>query len=149
MLSNGIDPRERDIVATGGTLDMTMRLDRRWETGWTIGLSSNIDGRSGRAIEAATNEQAIRLVYGIPLTGQMRAEVRREESTVSSSVGPVPAILPFELTDGKAVGRSWLWRVDGDLQLTSLIQLSVGYFGRQEGSGPIVHTARIEARAVF
>jgi hypothetical protein len=149
MLSNATNPRDRDITAVGGTIDMSMRLDRQWEAGWSVGLGSNTDRRSGSDVEAATNEQSVRLVFGLPLTGQFRGEVRREESTLFSSSGVVPASLPFELTDGKAIGRSWLWRISGDLQVTSLIQVSVGYFGRQEGSSPVVHTARVEARAVF
>jgi hypothetical protein len=149
MISNGTNPRERDITAVGGTVDMTMRLDRLWEAGWSIGLASNTDRRTGTAVEAATNEQAVRLTFGMPMAGQIRGEIRREESTIASSTGLVPASLPYELTDGKAVGRSWLWRLSGDLQVTSLIQVSLGYFGRQEGSGPVVHTARVEARAVF
>jgi hypothetical protein len=149
MLSNGANPRERDITAVGGAVDMTMRLDRQWEAGWSIGLASNADRRSGTVVEATTNEQALRLTFGMPMAGQIRGEVRREESTIASSTGLLPAHLPYELTDGKAVGRSWLWRLSGDLQVTSLIQVSVGYFGRQEGGGPTVHTARVEARAVF
>ncbi len=149
MLSDGVNPRERDITAVGGTYDMTMRLDRRLEAGWSIGLGSNIDRRGDREVEATTNEQAVRLTFGMPLTGQVRAELRREEATLASSTGIIPAVVPFELTDGRAVGRSWLWRLSGDAQLTSLIQMSIEYFGRQEGTSPVVHTARVEARAVF
>ena len=149
MLSTVSNPRERDLTIAGGIADFTYQIERRWEAGWTLALSSISDSRAGHKVEAALNEQALRLVYGLPSVGQVRTEVRREESRLASSTGIVPTLLPFELTEGKAIGKSWLWRVSVDLQLTSLIQLSVGYFGRQEGAGPVVHTARAEARATF
>lgn len=149
MLSSVPNPRERDLTNVGGTADFTYQIERRWEAGWTLGLSSITDARGGREVEAALNELAVRIVYGIPSVGQVRSEVRREEARLTATSGAVPTVLPFELTDGRAIGRSWLWRISADLQLTSLIQLSAGYFGRQEGTGPVVHTAHAEARATF
>lgn len=96
------------------------------------------------------NDQSVRIVYGIPGSGQLRAEIRREE-VVHAAVrnGSLAQSPQFEMTEGRVAGKSWMWQVNTDLRMTDLIQVTVSYLGRKEGEGKIVHTARAEARAVF
>jgi hypothetical protein len=57
--------------------------------------------------------------------------------------------VPYELTNGRSAGISWLWGVAFEYRVTSFIQASATYDGRSEGGAPIVHTGRAEVRAFF
>lgn len=141
-------PRIRSIESNGLMSDFAYRPDRQWEVGLVLGVSQAENRVAGRAVEASMNEQTLRIVYAIPMSGQIRSEMRREEVVL----GPVPAdpsALPYELTGGKSVGKSWLWQASFDYRVTANVQLTVQYQGRSEGGRDPVHTARAEARAFF
>jgi hypothetical protein len=87
-------------------------------------------------------------VQSFPGVGQLRAELHREEVTLSNIVDP-NAVLPYEFTAGKAVGQSYLWQLTFDYRITANLQLSMNYNGRKEGGGVPVHLAKMEARAFF
>ncbi len=55
----------------------------------------------------------------------------------------------FELTDGRGAGRSFLWQMNGWLQLTSVLRATVTYSGRQPENAPPVHTVRMQLSATF
>jgi len=146
-LGDVITARNRDIVRISGSNDLTYRLDRTWELGIQVGISRSENGIPGNTGIADLNEQGLRVTYGVPSRGSVRAEIRREEITLANST---PAtVVPYEMTGGRPVGRSWLLDVRSDIRLTDIIQLSAVYAGRVETGSEIIHTARIEARAVF
>ena len=85
------------------------------------------------------------MVYAFRGSGQARAEAAREEITLGGSA----AGIPYELTGGRVVGKTWIWRASFDYRLTQFIQATMNYDGRAEGGTRIAHTARAEVRAFF
>ncbi len=146
-LGDVLSARNRDLVVTGGQNDLLYRLDRVWELGLMLGFQRSENVADGQEGTADLNEQAVRLTMGIPSRGSMRAELRREEITLTGFAASVA--VPYEMTGGRPVGRSWLVELRGDLRLTDVIQLTASYLGRLEPGSRIVHTARAEAKAVF
>jgi hypothetical protein len=137
--------RERDISSTAVVADFSYRPEQRVEVGFRFDVSRATDRFPLRPLTADINDQNIRFVYSLERKGQLRAEVEREEVTLDGSA----ATLPFELTNGKVVGKTWLWRLSLDYRVAEFIQATVGYDGRSEGARGVVHFARAEVRAFF
>ncbi|KAA3626268.1 MAG: hypothetical protein DWQ02_20505 [Bacteroidetes bacterium] len=55
----------------------------------------------------------------------------------------------FAILNGLQNGRNMLWNVSLRRQLSSSIQLNIGYEGRKTGTANIIHTGRAQVRAVF
>lgn len=55
----------------------------------------------------------------------------------------------FELTDGRGRGSSLLWRLNGWLQLNSVLRATVSYSGRSPQDAPQIHTVRMQLSATF
>jgi hypothetical protein len=115
-----------------------------WEVGFNFGVTEVVNRFSGKNVKASINEEGIRIIQSFPNIGQLRAEIKREEVTVENIEDP-----PYELTDGKSVGQSFLWQLTFDYRISSNLQLSLNYNGRSEGSRTPIHYARMEARAFF
>ena len=119
-----------------------------WETGFTFGVTEVVNYFGGKNATANINEEGIRIVQSFPGVGQLRAEIHREEVSLTNITDP-NALLPYEFTTGKTVGQSYLWQLNFDYRITANVQLSLNYNGRKEGRGLPIHTARMEARAFF
>jgi hypothetical protein len=119
-----------------------------WEVGFNLGLTEIINRFGGKNATADINEEGIRIVQSFPGIGQLRAELHREE-VVLTNVSDPAAQLPFEFTEGKVVGQSYLWQLTFDYRITTNLQLSLNYNGRSEGGGKPIHYAQMEARAFF
>ncbi|MEX0602461.1 MAG: hypothetical protein WD295_03910, partial [Bacteroidota bacterium] len=142
-------PRERDIVGTTLESDFYYRPEPAWEVGFRFGVGNREDRIGGEQATADLNDQSVRAVYAFPGRGQLRAETGREEVVLTRPYAEPGKALPYELTGGRVVGKSFLWSLAFDYRITQNIQLSVGYNGRSEGKRTPVHTARAEARAFF
>ena len=81
--------------------------------------------------------------------GQIRGQFTREEVRISGVPIGGSQLFPFEFTDGKVAGKSFLWEFALNYRIGRYVQLTVNYSGRSEGGGAPVHTARAEARAFF
>jgi hypothetical protein len=55
----------------------------------------------------------------------------------------------FEITDGRGTGSSLLWRLNGWLQLNSVLRATVSYSGRSPQDAPQIHTVRMQLSATF
>jgi hypothetical protein len=125
--------------------DFSYRPRQNIEVGFRLDVSRAVDTFPARALTADINDQSVRLVYSFETKGQLRSEIEREEVTLDGT----PTTIPFELTAGRIVGKSWLWRVNLDYRVADFVQATIGYDGRSEGNRPTVHTARAEVRAFF
>jgi len=140
--------RERDLVSNALLSDFSYRPTMNWETGFNFGVTQVINSFGGGHATADINEEGIRIIQSFPGVGQLRAEVKREEVSLSNIADP-HAILPYEFTQGKTVGQSFLWQLTFDYRITANLQLSLNYNGRKEGGSEPVHYAQMEARAFF
>jgi hypothetical protein len=139
---------ERDLVSNSLLSDFSYRPTMQWEIGFTLEVTEIINYFGGGDATADINGESVRIVRSFPGIGQLRGELKREDVSLSHTVGPI-GILPYEFTEGKAVGQSFLWQLAFEYRLTANLQLSVNYNGRKEGQGLPVHSAKMEARAFF
>jgi len=133
------------ILVNTFTIDLSYRPEQSVELGLNVELAASTDRVPDVPTEADLNSQALRLVYSFEGIGQARGEVTREEVGLRNAEGPVP----FELTDGRMPGKTWLWSVGFDYRVTQFIQATFSYDGRSEESSAAVHTARAEVQAFF
>ncbi len=142
LFANQVSNRARDIAANAVTTDWSYRPEQQIELGFKFSVSraTNFDTTT-----ADMNDESIRLVYSIEDHGQARAEIIREEVNIQHA----GVFLPFELTDGKFDGKSWLWHLSLEYRLTKFIQATLSYDGRSEGKRVPVHVGKAEVRAFF
>ncbi|MFI5251010.1 MAG: hypothetical protein ACHQQQ_01145 [Bacteroidota bacterium] len=142
LSSTQLSNRVRGIASSSLSSDWSYRPVQKVELGFKFGV--------GRAINFDTttanlNDQSVRLNYSIETKGQARVEFSREEVLMTN-----PGLLfPYELTGGKVVGKTWLWRFGFDYRITDFLQSSVNYEGRSENNSVPIHTGRAEVRAFF
>ncbi|HEY6950910.1 MAG TPA: hypothetical protein VI758_00815, partial [Bacteroidota bacterium] len=149
VLSTVPSSREWDISSNSVTSDFSYRPEVQWEIGFNFAVSRAVDNFQQSNTASNINGQGIRITYGIIGAGQLRSEFNREE-VVLSNVHPDPLRgIPFELTNGSAVGKNYLWQLAFDYRINQNVQVSLQYNGRSEGGRPPVHLARAEARAFF
>jgi len=142
-------PRERDIISQNLISDFSYRPEREWEIGFGFQVGESEDHFGGSTVSAETNVQMLRAVYAFLGKGQARGEMKREEVILGGTSNVPGRVLPFELTEGRVEGKTYLWSLAMDYRITNNIQLTVDYRGRTEGGRPPVHTARAEAKAFF
>lgn len=149
LTSSAPSSRARDISSNSLNSEFSYRPEIQWEIGFNFSVSRSVDNFNAANTTADINGQGIRVTYGLLGAGQLRSELSREEVTLSN-VRPDPVRgISFELTNGSAVGKNYLWQLAFDYRINQNIQVSLQYNGRSEGGRPPVHLARAEARAFF
>ncbi|MBI4546638.1 MAG: hypothetical protein HY707_01555 [Ignavibacteriae bacterium] len=134
--------RIKEILSNTISTDITYRPRQTVELGIKVGV--------GRATNFDTttvdlNDQSVRIIYSFEGKGQVRGELTREEVRLNKRI----AFIPFELTNGRLSGLTWLWRVGVEYRVTKFLQGTFFYDGRREGESKPIHTARAEVRAFF
>jgi hypothetical protein len=140
--------RERDLVSNALLSDFSYKPALNWEVGFNFGVTEIVNRFGGTNATANINEEGLRIIQSFPGVGQLRAEVNREEVVLVNIKDPTLS-LPYEFTEGKVTGQSYLWQLIFDYRITSNLQLSINYNGRNEGGRTPVHFARMEAKAFF
>lgn len=64
-------------------------------------------------------------------------------------VGQPSTPVGFAILNGLQNGKNVLWNINLRRQLSSSIQLNIGYEGRKTGTANVIHTGRAQVRAVF
>ena len=96
-------------------------------------------------MQADINQQILRFIYSFTLLGRLRLELERDEVLINnSSIG-----FPFELTNGRVDGKSFIWRAFFDYSISKNLQATINYDGRAEGKRRVIHTGRAEVKAFF
>ena len=139
----------RDLLSNGIRSDFSYRPERNIEVGFVLSGSEITDRLYARNRIADLDGQEIRIVFSLPTTGQIKFDLQRQEAVLTNVPQDSLSTLPFEFTEGRVVGRTYLWSAAFDYHIASNFQLSVNYEGRKEGDHSIVHTFRAEARAFF
>jgi hypothetical protein len=137
--------RARAIEGTNLAYDLSYRPTPVLELGMRVETGSFTDARPDPPLTADINTQSVRCVLGFLGAGQARVEASREEVRL----GAVTDLFPYELTEGRVAGKTWIWRAAFEYRLTDFLQSTMAYDGRAEGGAPPVHTARAEVRAFF
>ena len=115
------------------------------ETGFKVELKRSKDHFPSQPTTADLNIQTLRFVYSLLGKGTVRAEISRNEAILSTN----PAFVPFDLTKGLVVGKSYFVTVNFEYKISNFIQATLNYFGRAEGQSRFIHTGTAEVRAYF
>jgi hypothetical protein len=142
LLTDQISYRARIITSNALVTDWSYRPEQQIEFGFKLSAARAINFDT---TAADMNDQSVRIVYSFENHGQARAEFIREEVNISKS----GVILPYELTDGRINGKTWLWNFSLEYQLTKFIQATINYNGRSESKRPLIHIGKAEVRAFF
>jgi hypothetical protein len=145
VASPGAGNRARDIDGTTMEVDVSYRPYARVEVGFVFGARTATDRHPAEPLAADITSQTLRLGLTLDGPGRLRVELERSDVVLSSEA----AVFPFELTEGRAEGKSWIVRANVDYRLTSYLQATMTYLGRSEGGRPFLHTMRAEVRAFF
>jgi hypothetical protein len=137
--------RVRDISGNSFGYDLSYRPEQNLELGIKFEVAQFTDRTPVPQQQADINTQSLRIIYAFQGAGQARMETSREEVRL----GGASDTFPFELTGGRVVGKTWIWRMGFDYRVTNFIQATLTYDGRSEGGRLPVHTARAEVRAFF
>lgn len=137
--------RARDIVSSNIVTDLSYRPWRNLEIGFVIDSKSATDSYPETPVQADITALTLRSVTSFSGPGRLRAEIERSTVTFDTEIERAP----FELTDGRVEGQSWIWRINFDYRLTDFMQATLSYLGRAEGERDTIHIARAEVKAFF
>jgi hypothetical protein len=140
---------ERNLLSNGIQSDFSYRPERNIEVGFVLSGSEITDRLHARNWIADLDGQEVRIVFSLPTAGQIKFDIQRQEAALTNVPADSLTSLPFEFTEGRVVGRTYLWTAAFDYHIAANFQLSLNYDGRKEGDHQIVHTFRAEARAFF
>lgn len=137
--------RVRNLKGNFISSDWLYKPDRRVEIGFKIRLGK-YENRQLSTIDLSNiNIQGVRFSYSFNEKGILRSEILREEVVFEGKGENIP----YELTEGRIIGKTYLWRFGAEYRITNFIQTSLGYDGRKEGRYKIIHQMRGEVRAFF
>jgi hypothetical protein len=145
--SPAVSGRSRTIGTDGVALDWSYRPEQTLELGLKIETSQSTDDLPKQPVGSSFNTQALRTVIAFQGSGQARLELSREEITLDNAAPDY--VLPYELTAGREVGKTYLWTTTIEYKLGKNIQLSGQYNGRTINGKTPIHSGRMEVRAYF
>lgn len=137
--------RLRNINTNTLLSDFSYRPIRNVEVGFKFKTATSTDSYPENPTILKINGQSVRLIVSLAGSGRLRFEADREELISNSTEN----FLPFELTKGNLLGKNYFWRLNFDYRLSHNLQSTLGYDGRSQGGGKVIHTARAEVRAYF
>ncbi|MGH2574771.1 MAG: hypothetical protein ACRDFC_03620, partial [Ignavibacteria bacterium] len=106
-LAPSLSTRNRNIKGNSVIADLSYRPYKNVEVGFKAELSRNNDFFPINITQADINIQNLRFSYSLENKGRLRIEIERNEAILNTS----PFFVPYELTGGKAIGKSYLWTV--------------------------------------
>jgi hypothetical protein len=145
LTSMGSFNRSRMLSGNSLATDFSYRPVKTVEAGFKFTFGRIEDNLPKIPTIIDQNSQVLRFTLSFAGTGRMRLEFERDELLSSTQAN----YIPFEMTKGNFIGKNYFWRFNFDYRFTGNLQSTIGYDGRQQGKGKVVHTARAEVRAFF
>jgi hypothetical protein len=141
-----IGRQNRDVYADQLRLDISFRPRQVLE----LAVENRYSREEDRVYAEPTRVTALaitpRVNYAVKSKGRLRGEI--EYSQVTSQ--PKGRVIPYEMANGRSLGRSINWDVRFDYRVSLTIQASLSYSGRNE---PLrrgtIHTGRAQVTAAF
>lgn len=137
--------RNRNILTDAILTDFSYRPVDEIESGFQVNVYKSVDRYPPLPTEANINQQVLRFIYSFATQGRVRLEIERDEVLLNKS----DFSFPYELTNGKIQGKTYLWRAFFDYSISKNLQATLFYDGRVEGSNSVIHTGRAEVKAFF
>ncbi len=138
--------QNRDVFADQIRLDVSYRPRQALE----LAIENRFSREEDRVYSDPTRVTAIAITpranYAVKSRGRLRAEI--EYSNVAST--PQDRVLPYEMANGRSIGRSLNWDLRFDYRMSQTIQASFSYSGRNEPQRRgTIHTGRAQVTAAF
>jgi hypothetical protein len=140
-----LSTRNWDINTKGLTSELIYKPIPAIEAGFKLDVKKATDTYPLKPTDANINIETFRFTYAFQSKGRIRAEISRNEALLNNN----PEFLPYDLTGGTVIGKSYLWNLTFDYRISNFIQATVNYFGRAEGNSKVIHTGTAELRAYF
>lgn len=139
--------RRFDLSKLSSSSELTYRPVEQLEVGWTLKLATSEDILPLLPRSTFQNSNSIRGTYSIEQRGRLQLEVERT-SMEGTNVGEDAFSLPYQLTDGYAIGTTWVARLRFEYRFGANIQASINYTGRvQPPTGRLFNIGTAEIRA--
>ncbi len=151
LLGEDLDAtRAFDLSAINAETDFSYRPERSLELGWIFQIRSAEDVFPAIPRTTFLTGNEIRAQYSIETKGRLRATLERTVVEGQNLQGGDVFSLPFQLTDGYAIGTTWVGQLSFDYRFGANIQASITYTGRAEPpTNRVRHTGQAEVRAFF
>jgi hypothetical protein len=128
-----------------GAVELSYRPRAVWEFAATVGAAFDED-RAATPVEVRAFSLKPRSTYSLRGKGRLSGEIEWVQVTAT----PANRILPFELANGNRPGRTLRWNFGFEYRVSTNINLSVSYWGRNEPDRPrTLHLGKVEMRAFF
>jgi len=137
--------RNWDINSEGVASEMIYKPTNNIESALKVEIKRANDFYLSPPTKADLNIETFRFIYSLGGKGTLRAEISRNEVILSSN----PVFLPFDLTKGLTVGKSFFVTLNFEYKISNFIQATLNYFGRAESKSRFIHTGTAEVRAYF
>lgn len=137
--------RNWNISSRGGVSEMIYKPTAKIEASFKFETKRSNDNYPSSPTQADINNQSLRMTYAFVDKGRVRVEISRNEALLNAN----PLFVPFELTGGLIVGKTFLWSLNVDFRISTFIQATMNYFGRAEGKSRVIHNGTAEVRAYF
>jgi hypothetical protein len=138
--------QNRDIYATQLNMDVSVIPT----TAFKFALEGRLSWEEDRVytVPTAVRSYALipRVTYSIKTRGRLMGEF--EWSNVKAT--PADRILPYEMANGRSIGRSVRWDIRFDYRISDVMQATFSYSGRNEPERHgVIHTGRAQVTAAF
>lgn len=137
--------RARQVTTNELSTDFSYRPERDMEFGLVIKVAESRDDFPSTPTVVNINSQTLRMNLNFSGRGRLRFEAERNELNANTNENTIP----FEITQGRIIGKNYFWRVNFDYRIASNLQTTLSYDGRVYGNRNVIHTMRAEARAYF
>jgi hypothetical protein len=144
-LAPSVTIRNWNINTEGVISELVYKPTANIEAGFKVQLKRANDFYPTLPTKADINVQTFRFIYSLQGKGTIRSEISRNEALLNTN----PLFVPFELTKGLVVGKSYFWSLNFEYRISNFIQATINYFGRAEGNSKVIHTGTAEVRAYF
>ncbi len=144
-LAPNIEIRNWNINTEGVSSEIVYKPNISIEAGFKVQLKRASDFYPSEPTEADINSQTFRFTYAFSGKGTLRSEITRNETLLNAN----PLFVPYELTNGLVIGKSYYWQLNFEYRISNFIQATINYFGRAENKSKVIHTGTAEVRAYF
>ena len=137
--------QNRLVLNRTGSFELSYRPRAVWEVAGAAGASFDADRAYADPTEVTAFSLKPRTTYSFRGKGRLSSEV--EWAQVQAT--PAGRILPFEIANGNRPGRTLRWNFSLEYRVSTNINISASYLGRNEPQRPTLHLGKVEMRAFF
>lgn len=140
-----VEIKNWNINTEGVSSEIVYKPNVSIESGLKVQLKRATDYYPSVPTEADVNVQTLRFSYSFSGKGTIRSEIARSEALISDN----PLFVPYDLTNGLVIGKSYYWQLNFEYRISNFIQATINYFGRAQDKSKAIHTGTAEVRAYF